>query len=202
MQSLTIQIHDEIYQRLVECAVDRQKTPEVFAAECLAVSLSLQTSASVENRIFSGEAVAEIVTKFVVSWGGKFLSLGKPSFDPKGSIWRVQLFVPYVSKSLQARNPVSSREVGTVQIDAQTGAVLTPYEEVKAIFSEIQSKLGIEPFPKNQQDRLSDLLAQNRAGNLNPQQQQELDDLMEAADAQEIDNLKRLPDQIPTQRAG
>jgi predicted transcriptional regulator len=184
MQSLTIQLNDEIHQRLMERAAAHQKTLEQFAAECLATTISLQLPTS--------EVATQMATKFVASWGMRFLHLGRPIFDSKHSIWRIQLFVPVMSEPAQ--------EVGTLQIDAQTGKILTHYEEVKATFNEIRSKLGIESFPKEQHARLSELLAQNRAGQLTAQQQQELNELMEKADEQEIDNLKRLPNFTYTRR--
>jgi hypothetical protein len=142
---------------------------------------------------FGEEAATEIGAKFVASWGGRFLRLGKPILDLKQWIWHIPLFVPNPTASPQDENPVSGDKVGILQIDAQTGGILTRYTEIKSIFGEIQSKLGIQSLPKVQQDRLHYLLAQNRDGKLNAQQQQELDALMEAADALELNNLKRMP---------
>jgi hypothetical protein len=91
-------------------------------------------------------------------------------------------------------------EVGTLEIDANTGCVLTESPSFSALWKRFRALLGIEDFPADKQARLSELLELNNDGALTFEQKGELEQLMNEADAQEALNLQRLASRLPDRK--
>ena len=87
--------------------------------------------------------------------------------------------------------------MGTLEIDANTGCVLTESLSFSALWKRFRALLEIEDFPSDKQARLSELLELNNDGALMLEQKSELEQLMKEADEQETLNLQRLASRLP-----
>ena len=176
MNQLTIALSNETYRRLAQKAFASQKSTEQLVTEHLEVFFGLQLK--------TDQQALQEAQDFVAPWAGNLFHFNKPYLDEIQSIWRVPLAVQ--------RRDAPPVEVGVLEIDAQTGKVITRYDEVKAIIQNFQALFGMEPFPKEKQARLSELLDKGNRGPLTAEGRQELDLLIQEAEAQATENLMRL----------
>jgi len=169
---------------LVKQAEEQQKPPEQLAREKLLAELGMPVS---------GKAQANRIAKdFLASCIGGALVPQTPSFDEERSVWQVHIAIELLAEGWT--------EVGTLEIDASTGYVLTEAPSFSALFQRFRELVGIEDFPADKQARLSKLLELNNDGALTLEQRNELNLLMNEADAQEALNLQRLANRLPDRK--
>ena len=181
MNRLITELPEHIYKQLVKLAEEQQKPPGQLAAEKLIAEFGTAVRSKIQAK--------RIAKDFLASCIGEALAPQNPSLDEKHAIWRVPIVIELLLKGWT--------EVGTLEIDANTGCVLTESPSFSALWKRFRTLLGIEDFPEDKQARLSELLELNNDGALTPEQKNELEQLMKEADAQEALNLQRLASRLP-----
>jgi hypothetical protein len=114
---------------------------------------------------------------------GLLLKAGSPKFEEENQVWRV----PVVT-NVHSEKPDL---VGEVHIDAQTGHILES-EDTMEILEKARQTFGFSHIKAEQQSRLNELLALNKARKLTTQEEEELDLLIQQAQEQTDANLEKL----------
>lgn len=133
-----------------------------------------------------------IAKDYLTSSIGEALEPQTPFLDPNGTVWQVPVAIELLVGGWT--------EVGTLEINANTGCVLTESSSFSALSQRLRKLLGIEDFPADKQTRLSELLDLGNQGKLTESLQDELEALFEECEAQETANLQRLAQRLPSLR--
>ena len=184
MNRFVIELPDYVYKQLVKRAEKQHKLPEQLATE----KLIAEFGKGVRNK----SQAKQIAQDFLASCIGTALAPQTPSLDKKRAIWGVPIAIELLVEGWT--------EVGTLEIDAKTGYVLTESPSFSALWEQFRSLLGIENFSADKQVCLSKLLELNNDGKLTLEQKSELEQLMKEADVQESLNLQRLASRLPRKR--
>jgi hypothetical protein len=191
MNRLIINLPEHAYKQLVKRAEEQQKPPEQLVTEQLIASFGI---------IVRSKSQAKRIAKdYLASCIGEALVPQTPSLDKKRAIWQV----PIAIELRWGATPAGTEgwtEVGTLEIDANTGCVLTESPSFSALWKQFRALLGIEDFPAEKQARLSELLDLGNRGELTESLQAELEALFSESEAQQNANLQRLAQRLPTRR--
>lgn len=175
MNELTIQLSYEAYQKLLSLCQASGIAPEKWVAERINKELMFCPGAP--------EEALRIARKFLESRVGFLLIPKKATLDAEGNIWRIAVFA-----NVKMPKPPF---VGEVQVDALTGDVRTPVEEISGMMRVAEASLGMELLPMEKQERLRALRLMNTEGKLIPAQLEELRCLVVEAERQTHENLRR-----------
>jgi len=184
MNQLTIELPEHAYKQLVKQAEQQQKPPEQLAEEKLVAFFGIP--------VRSKDQAKRIAKDFLASCIGGALVPQTPSFDKKRAVWQVPIAIELIVEGWT--------EMGTLEIDASTGCVLTESPSFLSLFQRFRALLGIEDFPADKQARLSELLDLGNQGELTESLQAELEVLFLESEAQQTANLQRLAQRLPTRR--
>jgi hypothetical protein len=184
MNRLIIELPEHAYRRLVKRAEEQQKPPEQLVTEQLIAEFGILVRTQNQAK--------RIAKDYLASRIGDALAPKTPSLDKKRAVWQVPIAIELLVEGWT--------EVGTLEIDANTGCVLTESPTFSALWKRFRAILGIEDFPADKQARLSELLELNNDDTLTPEQKNELEQLMKEADAQEALNLQRLASRLPDRK--
>ena len=194
MNRLITELPEHVYKQLVKLAETQKKLPEQLAAEKLVAEFGI----AVRDK----NQAKRIAKDYLASCIGKALVPKTPSLDKKRAVWQVPIAIELlVSPPFVGEGPGERwTEVGTLEIDANTGCVLTESPSFEALWKRFRALLGIEDFPAEKQARLSKLLDLGNRGELTESLQAELETLFAESEAQETANLQRLAQRLPTRR--
>jgi len=184
MNRLITELPEHVYKQLVKLAEERQKPPGQIAAEKLIAEFG--------TAVRSKNQAKRIAKDYLASCIGEALAPQNPSLDEKHAIWRVPIVIELLVEGWT--------EVGTLEINANTGCVLTELPSYSALFQRFRTLLGIEDFPADKQARLSELLDLGNRGELTESLQAELETLFAESEAHQTANLQRLAQRLPTRR--
>ncbi|MBM3239098.1 hypothetical protein FJZ31_22625 [Candidatus Poribacteria bacterium] len=194
MNRLIVELPEYAYKQLVKRAEKQQKLPEQLVVEKLIAEFGIA--------VRSKSQAKRIAKDFLASCIGEALVPQIPSFDRKRAVWQVPIAIELLASSpLVGKGPGKRlTEVGTLEIDAKTGCVLTESPSFSALWKQFRALLGIEDFPTEKQSRLSELLDLGNQGELTESLQAELKALFAESEAQETANLQRLSERLPARR--
>jgi len=184
MNRLIIELPEHVYKQLVKRAEKEQKLPEQLAAEKLIAEFGIP--------VRSKSQAKRIAKDFLASCIGDALVPQTPSLDKKRAVWQVPIAIELLVEGWT--------EVGILEIDANTGCVLTESPSFSALWKQFRALLGIEDFPAEKQARLSELLDLGNRGELTESLQAELEALFVESEAQQTANLQRLAQRLPARR--
>nr|MBC8235096.1 hypothetical protein [bacterium] len=174
MNRLIIELPEHAYRQLVRRAEKQKKPPEQLATEQLIAEFGILVRTQNQAK--------RIAKDYLASCIGDALVPKTPSLEKKRAVWQVPIAIELLVEGWT--------EVGTLEIDANTGLVLTESLSFPALWKRFRALLGIEDFPSDKQARLSELLELNNDGLLTLEQKIELEQLMKEADEQETLNLQ------------
>jgi hypothetical protein len=184
MNRLIVELPEYAYKQLVKRAEKQQKLPEQLVVEKLIAEFGIA--------VRSKSHAKRIAKDFLASCIGEALVPQIPSLDRKRAVWQVPIAIELLVEGWT--------EVGTLEIDAKTGCVLTESPSFSALWKQFRAILGIEDFPTEKQSRLSELLDLGNRGELTGSLQAELKALFAESEAQQTANLQRLAQRLPTRR--
>ena len=136
-----------------------------------------------------------IARKFLASRVGFLLIPKEATLDAEGNFWRIAVFA-----NVKMPKPPF---VGEVQVDALTGDVRAPVEEISGMMRVAEASLGMELFPMEKEERLRVLRLMNTEGKLTLAQQEEFRCLVVEAERQTHENLRRWKNlvRVPKEKA-
>lgn len=175
MNELTIQLSYKAYQKLLSLCQSSGMAPEKWVTERINKELVFCPG--------TPKGALDIARRFMESRVGFLLVPKKATLDMERNVWRIAVFANV--------NVPAPPFVGEVQVDALTGDVRTPVEEISGMMRIAEASLGMELFPMEKQERLKALRFMNTEGKLNFTQQEELRRLVLEAERQTHENLQR-----------
>jgi len=175
MTEITIRLSESAYQRLLTVAQACRKSPEEWLAE--------QVHSNLERSPMTAPEARQIAAAFLQKRVGFLLVPKRASFEAKQGVWNISV-IPNVKMT---KPPL----VGQIQVDTQSGKVLTPVAEIATMMRVAEAFLGMEGFPLEKQERLRVLRALSSQGKLTEAQQGELHQLVVEAERHTQANLRR-----------
>ena len=175
MNQITISLSEATYQRLLTVAQTYHKSPEEWLAEEVTSNLTHSPTTATEAR--------QIATEFLQKRVGLLLASKHASFKKKQGVWNVSV-IPNVRMTPP---PL----VGQIQIDAQSGKMLTPVAEITTMMRVAEALLGMEELPLEKQMRLRVLRSLSSQGKMTETQHQELNQLVTEAERHTQVNLRQ-----------
>jgi len=177
MNQLTLDLPDELYSRLSQYASVIEKTPEEIALERLRREFG-------EGFLDSQTAKKRAIT-FLHRRAGRCLTVREPVLEEADApVW----LIPVITN-------VAPREaifVGQVVVNAKTGKVLNVERDVVEMIKKGHRSLGFHIFPLEKQNRLAELLAENRERVLTEDEQEEMENFLAEEQSLQIKNLEEL----------
>ncbi len=177
MNQLTLVLPDELYIRLSQYASVKEKAPEEIALERLRREFG-------EGFLDSQTAKERAIT-FLNRRAGRCLTVKEPVLEEADTpVW----LVPVITN-------VAPREaifVGQVVVNAKTGKVLNVERDVVEMIKKGHRSLEFHIFSLEKQNRLAELLAENREAVLTEDEQEEMKKLLAEEQALQIRNLEEL----------
>ena len=174
MTEITIRLSESAYQRLLTVAQACRKSPEEWLQEQVASNLTHSPMTAAEAR--------QIAAAFLQKRVGFLLVPKRASSEVKQGVWNIS-----VTPNVKMTKPPL---VGQVQVDAQSGRVLTSVAEVSTIMRVAEALLGMEGLPLEKQEQLRVLRALSSQGKLTAAQQDELNQLVLEAERHTQTNLR------------
>lgn len=185
MTEITIRLSESAYQRLLTVARTCRKSPEEWLQEQVDSNLTHSPMTAAEAR--------QIAAVFLQKRVGLLLVPKRASFKAKQGVWNISV-IPNVKLS-EAKSRVAGMTnrplVGQMQVDAQSGKVLTSVAEITTMMRVAEAFLGMEGLPLEKQERLRVLRALSSQGKLTEVQQEELNQLVVEAERYTQANLRR-----------
>lgn len=177
MNQLTLDLPDELYSRLAKRASVEEKAPEEIALERLRREFG--------EGFLDGKTAKEQAIAFLRRRAGRCLIAREPILEETNTpVW----IVPVITN-------VDKREatfVGQIVVNAKTGKVLNIERDVIEMIKKGHQSLGFHIFPLEKQERLAELLAENREMVLTENEQKEMEYLLAEEQALQIKNLEEL----------
>lgn len=177
MNRLTLNLPDELYNRLAQRALEIEKTPEEMALERLRREFG--------EDFLDSQTAKEQAIAFLRRRAGRCLIVREPILEEADTpVW----LVPVITN-------VDKREatfVGQIVINAKTGKVLNAEWDVVEMIKKGHRSLGFHEFPLEKQSRLAELLAANQEGILTEDEQKEIENLLAEEQSLQIKNLEAL----------
>ncbi|MBC8457516.1 MAG: hypothetical protein H8D67_05910 [Deltaproteobacteria bacterium] len=183
MPQVLLDLPEETYQRLKE----RAQAMHLSIRELLTRQI-IQDFVFLINTAHQAKQLAE---EWLHAHAGLLLKAGKPAFEENGQVWRVPVVTNVRSKECDL--------VGEVHIDARTGHFLES-EDTMEMLEKTRQAFGLSRVKTEQQSRLNEILELNRTRKLTPQEEKELDLLMQQVREQTDANLERLASILTTRR--
>jgi hypothetical protein len=175
MPQVLLDLPEETYQRLKEQA----QLTHLSIQELLRRQIIRDFDFSI-NTSHQAKRTAE---EWLHAHAGLLLKAGKPTFEEESKVWRV----PVVT-NVRSQKPDL---VGEVHIDAQTGHLFES-EDTMEMLEKARKSFGLSRIKAEQQSRLNELLALNKARKLTTQEEEELDLLIQQVQEQTDANLDKL----------
>ncbi len=177
MNQLTLTLPDELYIRLAQRASVEEKTPEEVALERLCREFG---EGFLDSQIAKKQAIA-----FLRRRVGRCLTIREPILEETDTpVW----LVPVITNV----DKCEATFVGQVVVNAKTGKVLNIERDIVEMIKKGHRSLGFHIFPLEKQERLAELLAENREGILTEDEQGEMENLLAEEQSLQIKNLEDL----------
>ena len=177
MNQLTLDLPDELYNRLAQRASVEEKTPEEIALERLRREFG---AGFLDSRTAKERAIT-----FLHRRAGRCLTVREPVLEEADTpVW----LIPVITN-------VAPREaifVGQVVVNAKNGKVLNVEHDVVEMIKKGHRSFGFHLFPLEKKERLAELLSENRERVLTENEQEEMKKLLAEEQALQIRNLEEL----------
>ena len=177
MNRLTLTLPDELYSRLTQRALEKEKTPEEIALERLRREFG--------EDFLDSQMAKEQASHFLHGRAGRCLTVREPILEETDTpVW----LVPVITN-------VGKREaafVGQIVINAKTGEVLNEEQDVVEMIKKGRQSLGFHEFPFQKRERLAELLTENQERFLTEDEQKEMENLLAEEQSLQIRNLEEL----------
>ena len=181
MPQVRLDLPEETYQRLKERAQATHRSIREL--------LTQQIIRDFAFSINTGYQAKQIAEKWLHAHAGLLLKTGKPMFEEENQVWCVPVITNVCSRE--------SDFVGEIHIDAQTGHLFEP-EYTVGMFETARQVFELSRIEAEQQSRLDELLELNKTRKLTPQEEEELDLLMQKAQEQTDANIEKLAGVLST----
>jgi len=177
MNRLTLTLSDELYSRLAQRALENEKTPEEIALERLRREFG--------EGFLDSQIAKERASEFLQRRAGRCLTVREPIPEETDTpVWLVPV-ITNVDKHEAAF-------VGQIVINAKTGKVLNEEHDVVEMIKKGHQSLGFHRFPPQKQERLAELLTENRERVLTQDEQKEMENLLAEEQSLRIRNLEEM----------
>ena len=177
MNPLTIALPDDLYEKLTQ----RAKAVKTSVEELVVIRLRREFG----KGLLDGERAKAQAMAFLHQRAGRCLTVREPILEEVDKpVWLVPVLTNVA--------PASSAFVGQIVVDSKTRDVLNTGGDLVEMVKKGHPSFGFQHLPSERQNRLTELLAANQQGTLEPGETRELEVLLAEEQALQVRNLATL----------